>query len=182
MLELSLHILDIAENSTRANASLVEITIVEDTGEDVFSFEIRDNGVGMDRDTIDRAMDPFYTTKKVRRVGLGLPMLAQACERANGRFEIQSAPGKGTRVYALFGHSHIDRQPLGDIAGVVSMLILGNPDRDFLYTHVFNGGTYTLDTRELRQELGDVPLNHIEVVNLIRDNINEGIEELRATS
>ena len=182
MLELSLHILDIAENSTRANASLVEITIVEDTGEDVFSFEIRDNGTGMDRETIDRAMDPFYTTKKVRRVGLGLPMLAQACERANGRFEIQSAPGEGTRVYALFGHSHIDRQPLGDIAGVISMLILGNPDRDFLYTHVFNGGTYTLDTRELRQELGDVPLNHIEVVNLIRDNINEGIEELKAPS
>ncbi|HNY64931.1 MAG TPA: sensor histidine kinase [Deltaproteobacteria bacterium] len=179
MLELSLHILDIAENSTRANASLVEITVTEDLVNDVFSFEIRDNGDGMDSQTIERAMDPFYTTKKVRRVGLGLPMLAQACERAGGRFEIESVVGAGTRVYAGFRHSHIDRQPLGDIAGVVSMLILGNPEKDFLYTHVINGSVYSLDTREIRRELGDIPLNHMEVINMIRDNIQEGILELR---
>lgn len=178
MLELCLHILDIAENSTRANASLVEITIVEDTGEDVFSFEIRDNGIGMDRETIDRAMDPFYTTKKVRRIGLGLPMLKQAAYTAEGGFSLQSVVGKGTVVYAGFKHSHIDRQPLGDIAGVITMLILGNPDIDIVYTHRKNGNDYVLDTRELREGLGDVPLNNMEVLNLIRDNIKEGIEEL----
>jgi hypothetical protein len=179
MLELSLHILDIAENSTRADATLIEITIVEDLTADIFSFEIRDNGTGMDQATIEKAMDPFYTTKKVRRVGLGLPMLAQACERAGGRFEIESKEGSGTRVYAGFGHSHIDRQPLGDIAGVISMLILGNPDRDFLYTHTMNGSAYALDTREIRQELGEIPLNHMEVINMVRDNIQEGIQELK---
>jgi hypothetical protein len=180
MLELALHILDIAENSTRAGATLIVLIIIEDTTADVLSFEIRDNGSGMDRETMEKALDPFYTTKKVRRVGLGLPMLAQACERAGGRFEIESKPGDGTRVYAGFGYSNFDRQPLGDIAGVVSMLILGNPDRDFLYTHTINGNSYTLDTREIRQELGDIPLNHMEVINMIRDNIREGIEDLKA--
>jgi anti-sigma regulatory factor (Ser/Thr protein kinase) len=180
MLELALHILDIAENSTRAGASLIEITIVEDLDRDVFSMEIRDNGSGMDGETLARAMDPFYTTKKVRRIGLGLPMLAQAAEKAGGRFEIESRVGEGTRVYAQFQHSNLDRQPLGDIPGVMNALILGNPDVDFLYTHAKNGSSYTLDTREIRQELGDIPLNHLEVLSMIRENVREGLEELQA--
>ncbi|MCK7491317.1 MAG: hypothetical protein MZW92_06050 [Comamonadaceae bacterium] len=85
--------------------------------------------------------------------------------------------GKGTVVYAGFKHSHIDRQPLGDIAGVITMLILGNPDIDIVYTHKKNGNAYVLDTRELREGLGDVPLNNMEVLNLVRDNINEGLED-----
>ena len=178
MLELALHVLDIAENSSRAQASLIEITIAEDLVRDVFSLEIKDNGQGMDAQTMEKALDPFYTTKKVRRIGLGLPMLKQAANTAQGRFSLQSEVGKGTAVYAEFKHSHIDRQPLGDIAGVITMLILGNPDIDIIYTHHKNGNTYVLDTRELREGLGDVPLNNMEVLNLIRDNIHEGIEEL----
>jgi K+-sensing histidine kinase KdpD len=178
MLELALHVLDIAENSSRADADLIEITIVEDLEKDIFSLEIRDNGHGMDEQTMEKALDPFYTTKKVRRIGLGLPMLKQAAYTAEGRFSLQSEVGKGTVVYAGFKHSHIDRQPLGDIAGVITMLILGNPDIDIVYTHRKNGNDYVLDTRELREGLGDVPLNNMEVLNLIRDNIREGIEEL----
>jgi hypothetical protein len=178
MLELALHVLDIAENSSRALSSLIEITIVEDLVRDVFSLEIKDNGQGMDAQTMEKALDPFYTTKKVRRIGLGLPMLKQAANTAQGRFSLQSQVGKGTVVHAEFKHSHIDRQPLGDIAGVIAMLILGNPDIDIVYTHRRNGNTYVLDTRELREGLGDVPLNNMEVLNLIRDNIREGIEEL----
>ncbi len=178
MLELALHVLDIAENSSRAEASLIEITIEEDLTRDMFSLEIKDNGHGMNEQTIEKALDPFYTTKKVRRIGLGLPMLKQATYTAQGRFALTSEIGKGTVVYAEFKHSHIDRQPLGDIAGVITMLILGNPDVDIVYTHKKNGNAYTLDTRELREGLGDVPLNNMEVLNLIRDNIKEGIEEL----
>jgi len=178
MLELALHVLDIAENSSRADANLIEVTIVEDLEEDVFSLEIRDNGHGMDEQTMEKALDPFYTTKKVRRIGLGLPMLKQAANTAQGRFSLQSEVGKGTVVYAAFKHSHIDRQPLGDIAGVITMLILGNPDIDLVYTHRKNGDVYVLDTRELREGLGDVPLNNMEVLNLIRDNIKEGLLEL----
>lgn len=178
MLELALHVLDIAENSSRAEAGLIEVTIIEDLEKDVFSLEIRDNGHGMDEQTMEKALDPFYTTKKVRRIGLGLPMLKQAATTAEGGFSLQSIVGKGTVVYAEFKHSHIDRQPLGDIAGVIAMLILGNPDIDIVYTHKKNGNVYTLDTRELREGLGDVPLNNMEVLNLVRDNIREGIEEL----
>jgi hypothetical protein len=178
MLELALHVLDIAENSSRAQASLIEITIAEDLERDIFSLEIKDNGQGMDAQTMEKALDPFYTTKKVRRIGLGLPMLKQAANTAQGRFSLQSEVGKGTVVHAEFKYSHIDRQPLGDIAGVITMLILGNPDIDSIYTHRRDGNTYILDTRELREGLGDVPLNNMEVLNLIRDNIREGLEEL----
>jgi len=180
MLELALHVLDIAENSSRAQASLIEITIVENLEKDIFSLEIKDNGHGMDEQTMEKALDPFYTTKKVRRIGLGLPMLRQATIGAEGSFSLRSEVGKGTVVHAEFRLSHIDRQPLGDIAGVIIMLILGNPDIDIVYTHRNNHGTYVLDTRELREGLGDVPLNNMEVLNLIRDNINEGINELNA--
>ncbi len=178
MLELALHVLDIAENSSRAEASLIEITIVEDLTWDVFSLEIRDNGHGMDEQTMARAMDPFYTTKKVRRIGLGLPMLEQATHNAGGRFLLQSEVGRGTVICAEFRHSHIDRQPLGDIAGVITMLILGNPETDFVYRHIKDGRDYVLDTREIREGLGQVPINCMEVLNLIRDNIHEGLEEL----
>lgn len=178
MIELALHILDIAENSSRANATLIEITFNEDVKNDILSFEIKDNGKGMDEDTIQKAMDPFYTTKKVRRVGLGLPMLEQAAITAGGSFTIESEVGVGTRIYAQFQYSHIDRQPLGDIPGTITALIIGNPDIDILYTHNRNGKSYILDTVEIRQALGDVPLNHREVLKVIKDNIVEGLEEI----
>ncbi|HOO38815.1 MAG TPA: ATP-binding protein [Deltaproteobacteria bacterium] len=180
MIELALHILDIAENSSRADATLIEITLVEDMVNDILSLEIKDNGKGMDEDTIEKAMDPFYTTKKVRRVGLGLPMLKQAAITAGGRFSIESHVGKGTRVFAQFQHSHIDRQPIGDIPGCLVALIIGNPDIDILYTHTKNDRAYTLDTSEIRSALDGVPLNHREVLNVIKDNIIEGIAELNA--
>jgi anti-sigma regulatory factor (Ser/Thr protein kinase) len=178
MIELALHILDIAENSSRADAKRIEITLDENMNSDTLSLEIRDNGRGMDEETLKKAMDPFYTTKKVRRVGLGLPMLEQAAQKAGGRFSLESEVGKGTRVFAQFQHSHIDRQPIGDIPGVLVALIIGNPDADILYIHRKNGKSYTLDTSEIRSALGDVPLNHMEVLNVIKDNIIEGLNEL----
>jgi len=178
MIELALHILDIAENSSRAQASLIEITLIEDMDRDTLSLEIKDNGSGMDEETMNRAMDPFYTTKKVRRVGLGLPMLKHAALSAGGDFSIESEVGTGTRIYASFQHSHIDRQPIGDLPGTLTALIIGNPDIDILYTHRKNGREYILDTREIRSTLGDIPLNHMEVLHVIKENIIEGIAEL----
>ncbi|MEA2101012.1 MAG: ATP-binding protein [Thermodesulfobacteriota bacterium] len=178
MLELALHVLDIAENSTRAGAILVQIQIVEDVKGDILSLEIKDDGIGMDSQGIEGAMDPFFTTKKVRRIGLGLPMLSQASHAAGGAFSIESQPGKGTMIRASFQYSHIDRQPLGDMPGVIAMLILGNPDIDFCYTHHKNAQEYTLDTREIREELDGIPINHMEVISLIRDNIRQGLLDM----
>jgi hypothetical protein len=180
MLELSLHILDIAENSVRAKACAVYITLTEDPDHDRLVLEIRDDGHGMSESEIDRVMDPFYTTKKVRRVGLGLPMLAQAAQNAGGGFEIESKPGVGTTVKVVFQLSHIDRQPLGDLPGTLVTLIAGNPDTRFVYRHQRQQEAYVLDTDEIKREIEDIPINHIEVLKFIRTDVADGLKEISA--
>ena len=180
MLELSLHILDVVENSTRAGAKTVYISLIEDTERDILSLEIKDDGSGMNEDILRKAIDPFFTTKTVRNIGLGLPMLAQAAERTDGKFIIESKGGEGTRVAAVFKLNHIDRQPLGDIASTLVTLIAGNTNVDFIYRHQHNDREYILDTRDVKKEIDDVPINHVEVLNFIRDHIEEGLKEIGA--
>ena len=180
MLELSLHILDIAENSTRAGAKSVYITVVEDTAMDILSLEIRDDGCGMTEEMLKKVTDPFFTTKTVRNVGLGLPMLAQAAERAGGKITMEAKNGEGARVAAEFGLSHIDRQPLGDIASSLVTLIAGNTDVDFIYRHRRNEGEYILDTRDVRREIDDVTINAMDVLNFIKGHIQEGLKEIHS--
>jgi len=180
MLELAMHILDIAENSVRADATTVVITIIENEETDSLTIEIDDNGTGMDEDEITKALDPFYTTKKVRRVGLGLPMLREACRRCDGMFAIESAKGTGTHVVARFRNSHIDRQPLGDMASSLVMLITGNPHMDFIYTHTKNGVSFMLNTATIKEAIEDVPINNPEILRFIKNMINEGLKEIGA--
>ena len=178
MLELSMHILDIVENSTRAGAKLVKIRIVEDKKNDKLIIDFSDDGEGMDEETLKKALDPFFTSKTVRNIGLGLPMLLQAAKSCDGHFSVQSKKGKGTRVTADFKYNHIDRQPLGDITGTIISLIAGNPEVDFVYSHQNGNLRYALDTREIRKELEDVPINNPEVLRFIRTNIEEGLKEI----
>ena len=178
MLELSLHILDIVENSTRAGAKRVFIDIVEDKRRDLLSMEIRDNGSGMSKDVLKKAMDPFFTTKTVRNVGLGLPMLAQAAERTGGRLIMESKGGEGTRVVAEFKLSHIDRQPLGNIASTLVTLVAGNTDVDFIYRHRHDGREYIFDTRDIKKEIGDLPMNHVKVLIFIKEHVQGGLEDI----
>jgi hypothetical protein len=180
MLELSLHILDIAENAVRAEARTVNITLTEEPAEDSLILEIRDDGNGMTRDELKRVLDPFFTTKKVRRVGLGLPMLAQASENAGGWFKIESEPLMGTTVRVAFQLSHIDRQPLGNLPGTLATLIAGNPQIRFIYRHCRNAKEYLLDTDEIKAQIEDIPINHIEVLKLIRKDVTEGLKEIRS--
>jgi anti-sigma regulatory factor (Ser/Thr protein kinase) len=180
MIELSLHILDITENAVRAKARHVLISMTEDRGNDRLTLEIRDDGTGMTPEELKRVLDPFYTTKKVRRVGLGLPMLAQAAENAGGFFRIESEPGKGTVVTVAFQLTHMDRQPLGNLAGTLVTLIAGNPEMHFVYRHRCNGRTYALDTDEIKKEIEDVPIHHIEVLKWIRHDVESGLKEINA--
>lgn len=179
MLELAAHILDIAENSVRAGAELIEININEDTIDDLLSIEIIDDGQGMKQEEIKKALDPFYTTKTVRRIGLGLPLLADATQRAGGHFNLESQEGKGTTVQAYFGHSHIDRQPLGDIINTLIILIAGNPDVDFVYKHKYNSRQFKMDTRNIRKEIDDIPINHPEILKYIREVSEEGFNDIK---
>jgi anti-sigma regulatory factor (Ser/Thr protein kinase) len=180
MLELSLHILDITENAVRAQAQTVRITLTEEPAMDRFMLEIRDDGKGMSADELKRALDPFYTTKKVRRVGLGLPMLAQAAENAGGCLEIESKPGEGTTVTVTFQLNHIDRQPLGDVPSTLVTLIMGNPDIHFVYRHQRGQDVYILDTDDIKTEIEDVPINHIEVLKFIKQDVAEGLKGINA--
>jgi anti-sigma regulatory factor (Ser/Thr protein kinase) len=178
MLELALHVLDIAENSMRAGATLLTITITEDTGADMLSIEITDNGRGMNTGLLEQAADPFFTTKQTRRIGLGLPMFAQAARASGGEFHIASAEGTGTTVRATFRHSHIDRQPLGDIPGAVAAMIPGNAQVDIVLNFTRNGHAFRFDTRVLRAELDGLPLDHPDIVRFVRDSIREGLGEV----
>ena len=132
MLTLADHILDIAENSVRAGAKLIQIFIEEDSINDLLTLEITDDGHGMAKDVLQKALDPFYTTKTVRRVGLGLPLLRDAAERSGGVFQVNSEENCGTTVKATFGLRHLDRQPLGAIINIIIILIISNSDIDFL--------------------------------------------------
>ena len=150
MEDLSLHILDVVENSLRSHAKLVEITVAEDEEQDLLTLEIRDDGNGMDTEKCARAGDPFFTTKPGQRFGLGLALLAQAAREAEGEFQVSSSPGAGTMVRATFRYGHPDRKPLGDLAATLETLVAGNPGVDFVYEHRAGAGTARLDTRELR--------------------------------
>jgi hypothetical protein len=178
MLTLADHILDITENSVRAGAKLIEISIDEDSHNDLLTIEIKDNGHGMSRDVLQKVLDPFYTTKTVRRVGLGLPLLKDAAERSGGTFHLESQENSGTTVKTTFGLRHLDRQPLGAIINIIIILIISNSEVDFFYKHRHNDRRFGIDTREIRKEIEDVPINHPEIIKYIRGVIEEGLREI----
>ncbi|SHM63317.1 Histidine kinase-, DNA gyrase B-, and HSP90-like ATPase [Caldanaerovirga acetigignens] len=178
MKELSLHVLDIVENSLRAGATDVNIKIVEDSKKDVLSIEIKDNGRGMDEETVKKAIDPFFTTKTERKVGLGLPLLAQASRATGGDLAIESIPNVGTTVRVWFQKSHIDLQPLGDMARTISALVALHPEVDFHYTHVRDGRIFCFSTKELKEKLQEVPINNPLVIDWILRFLRENLDKL----
>ncbi len=178
MQDLSLHILDIVENSLAAGARRVEIRVLEDLKADRFSLEITDDGRGMDEKMMKQALDPFFTTKTTRRVGLGLPLLAEACRICEGALTLQSCPGQGTTVRAVFRHSHIDRKPLGKLGDTLLTIMVGHPDVELIYDHRKDGKFFSLDTREIKEDLGDIPLNAPQVVSALRALLHSGLREL----
>lgn len=179
MEDISLHILDIAENSVASGATLITINIVEKISEDRFVVTIEDNGRGMTEEFVKNILDPFCTTRTTRKVGFGLSFLAQSARETGGDIRIESVPSKGTIVTAEFIPSHIDMKPLGNIADTIITLIAGNPQIDFLFTYVRDSRTYQLDTREICAALDDVPINSSEVLSAIRGDLMEAINDIR---
>lgn len=177
MPEISLNILDVAENSTRAGAKLVTVIVEADTESDRLTVSIGDDGCGMTPEQVSQVTDPFYTSRTTRKVGLGVPFFKMAAESAGGSFEIRSTPGVGTEVKAVFVLSHIDRMPLGDISATVHTLIVYHPGTDFVYTYRYNGNSFTLDTRKFREILGDVPFDAPEVSSYIMEYLTENKTE-----
>lgn len=176
--ELSLHVLDIAENSVRAGAKNVSIAIRRDEEEGFLVIEVQDDGRGMTEEEQKAVFDPFFTRRTERRVGLGLPFLAQAAEACEGGVDLCSAPGRGTRVRARFRLGHIDLQPMGDLAETVTALLAGWPDRNFRFRYARGAEAFELDTEEIRRHLGDVPLCDPTVLTFLRRSMREGMREV----
>jgi anti-sigma regulatory factor (Ser/Thr protein kinase) len=176
--ELALHILDIAENGITAGADCLDIRVDEARLKNRLEIVIQDNGRGIQSEKLGTITDPFYTTRTTRRVGLGLSLLKAAAQRCDGRFRIDSEPGKGTRVTATFRYDHIDRAPLGDMATTIALLIAGNSDVDFIYKHVVDNEDFNLDTRELRQELADISLTDPAVIHHLIQTIRDALDQL----
>lgn len=180
MQDLSLHLLDIVENSIRANASLIKININEAVTENKFIMRIEDNGKGMDKAFLQKVTDPFMTTRTTRKIGLGLSLLKQNCELSGGTLEITSKLGKGTSVTAMMVYDNIDRLPLGDMASSLSVLIQANPQIDLIYTHQYEQKVFTLNTIELKETLEGVPINELEIIQWIKEYITENLQEIRS--
>jgi hypothetical protein len=177
MRDLSLHVLDIAENSVNAGATKVRIEIKEDLKEDRFILKIVDDGRGFD--LRNKKEDPFYTGKKGKRFGLGVPLLEQAVRECEGRLVITPAKGGGTAVLAEFRRSHIDLKPLGDMGSTLATLAGGRPDVDYSFYYELDGSSYIMDTERLREELEGMPLNHPAVMKFIKDDVNDGIRRIK---
>lgn len=178
MTEISLNVLDVVQNSVRAGASLIEVVINVNRIEDQLTITIKDNGCGMSAEQAASVEDPFFTTRTTRKVGLGIPFFKMAAESTGGTFSIESVQGKGTLVTALFGLSHIDRMPLGDMTSTMHTLITMNSQIDFLYTYKIDNKSFTLDTREFREILGDVPFDALDVSAYIKDYLVENKNEV----
>lgn len=179
MRELALHILDIAENSISADANQVRIIVEENLPADRLRIRIEDNGKGMDAETLAAITDPFVTSRTTRKVGLGIPFFKAAAEACEGTFNIQSAIGQGTTVEARFKHSHIDRMPLGDLAGTLLTLVIGSPEVHWIFEYRCNQQKYVFDDEPIKETLMGVPLSEPAVMKFIRQDLKEGIENTR---
>lgn len=180
MQEISLNVLDLAQNSISAGATLIEIGIDEDPEADRLTVTVKDNGRGMTKAQLAAADDPFFTTRTTRKVGLGIPLFKMNAVLSGGNFSIESAEGEGTGVRGEFGLTHIDRMPIGDMGETVMALITANPGLDFVYTRSRAGSSFVLDTRLAREQLGDIPLDAGEVVSFLREYLSEGEREIGA--
>lgn len=177
MTEISLNILDVAQNSVRAEATLIEISVAADTRLDTLKVTIKDNGFGMSEEQLQNVTDPFFTTRTTRKIGLGIPFFKMSAESTGGSFSICSQKGAGTVTEAVYILSSIDRMPLGDITGTIHSLVTLNPGIDFLYTYSVDGRSFVMDTREFRAILGDVSFAEAEVSGYINDYLAENKDE-----
>ena len=174
-----MHVLDAMQNSVDAGADRLELSIQEDREQDRMTIQLNDNGKGMARELVEKVLDPFVTTRKTRHVGLGLPLFAAAARRCDGDFRVESTPGEGTRLTAVFRYSHWDRAPLGDMPSALLAILLSEHPVDVLYTHRVGSRQFSFDSSEIRQELGDLPLSLPPVRAWMLQTLQEGERGLR---
>ncbi len=182
MKSIALHILDLVQNSARAKASKVFISISEDPVAGSYQLKIQDDGEGMKEEILQKATNPFYTSRTTRRIGMGLPLVKLNAERTGGSFKLQSEPGKGTSMEADFACNHPDRLPLGEIDDVLVLLAVGLPQLRLVYEHKTPGGTYCFDTEVIREITGNIQESSLEIRRFLKEMIAENLKDINAES
>ncbi len=178
MRDLSMHITDIVQNSVRAKAKLVQLTIEEKQDWLIFTFE--DDGTGMNEETVKKVTDPFFTSRTTRKVGLGLPLFKQNAEMTGGSLHVFSELGKGTKVKVVMGLHHIDRPPVGDLPSTMAMIITGNPDVDMVFKYIKIDNEFSLDSREVKEALDGMDIRMPQVTSFLKEMIDENLKEIKA--
>jgi len=173
--EIALHLLDIAENSVTAGAKNIEITVEENLQNDRLKAAVRDDGQGMDKELLAQVSDPFVTSRTTRKVGLGIPLLKAAAEACEGSMCITSALGQETRVEVSFQRSHIDRMPLGDIAGTMLTLVIAYPETHWVFDYRGHGTEFLFDDEPIKRELEGVSLTEPSILAFIRAYLEDGV-------
>ena len=176
--DICFHIVDMVENAVAAGAETIDVFIFESDKENLLRLEVRDDGRGMDRETVEKAQDPFYTTKEFKRVGLGIPLLKATAQICNGDFRIDSRPGEGTMIRASMEKGHIDCPPLGNVADTIVGLLVSFDSRNLRFAYQNDLGEFSLSTAEIRQQVGDLHFSHPDVFRFLKGYIGEKLGRL----
>lgn len=175
MKEISMHILDIVMNSIKAKATLIELYILDSNIKNILKIIIKDNGTGMSRETAIRVTNPFFTTRTTRKVGLGIPLLKEACERCKGSLSIQSKLGEGTTLECYFERDNIDRAPLGNMGDTIMTIINSMEDCELIYSHETDVNIFRLSTVEVKNMLENMSIKEPEIMMWIKEYVNENV-------
>jgi hypothetical protein len=178
MKELAMHVYDLMENSTAANAKDIYLTIHDDKLGNIFDFIIEDNGKGMSPEMLSKVTDPYTTSRTTRKVGLGLPLIKQNTERCNGGMTLESELGKGTKLHFWFEHNNWDRPPMGDLSGTIVMLCAAHEDIHIVFKYITNQGEYLFDTAEIKEALGGASMNDVHIMQYLKEMLHENLVDI----
>lgn len=182
MNDISLHIIDVIQNSIYADATLIRVLIDEEISRNRLVVEVEDNGRGMTQEQVERLGDPFFTSRTTRKVGMGIPLFRQAAEQTGGEVVVKSSVGQGCIVRAVFVYDHIDRPPLGDVANSFVLMVSANPELEFVLEYRCENKSYLFDTREVKEVLEGLPLNDPSVIRMLTDMVRANIEDINGES
>ncbi len=180
MKSLSLHLLDILQNSIVVDSTEIRITIEDSVQKNIYQISVADNGRGMSEEMVKSVTDPFTTSRTTRKVGLGIPLFKMNAENTGGWLSIQSELGKGTIITACFMADHIDCPEPGDIAGTVVLTAAANENIHFVYTHHTDTGEYVFDTEEIKEVLDGASMNDVQIIRYLREMVEENLKEIKA--
>ena len=171
--ELDMHLLDLVQNAYSADSTRVDVKVICDDTLDRLTMSVSDDGQGMDEDTLERVRRGYYSTKSEDSVGLGIPLLRETAQHCDGRFSIESQPGKGTNVAAVFRRSHVDLPPFGNLAATFLNILVTAGSRYVSISFQCDGNELELDTAALSDLLGELPLQHPDVIRFLKAYIAE---------